>query len=562
METEAKFVVPDAATFKRISKATQFGAYKRGESKVKQVHDRYVDTPDHRFYGQHLYVRLRAGASDGALLLTVKRLGVLAQGAVHARDEYETNVPGLDVAAWPEGDVRGMVQEVAGDEPLTELVIVNQRRTVSHLLDGTREVAELSLDEVEIPAAGGPVKAYELEAELLSDGTLDDLGALSKVFIDEYHLAPQPLSKFERALSLTLPDHEPHLSEPVEPPAEAAAANGASIIVPAAMAAPKEAARKRPRTVLPTDTMEVAGKKVLQAQFEAMLSNEEGTRAGTDPEALHDMRVATRRMRAALRIAGPYLEGKAARRVTNGVRSVTRSLGAVRDLDVLIERAKEFQARLPAEQQQDLDGLLSDWNSRRERSRKQMLRLLDSKAYARFAEDMDAFLEETGEDSNGPRSEVVVPVQVRHVLGSAIWTRYEEVRAYETVMDSPTLPQLHALRIIGKYLRYTLEFFRDVLPGNASTLIRDVVAMQDQLGALHDADVAAGLVREFIAAQPKKGKKKRRAEDSATQPPPGLAAYLANLEGTVESTKAGFGSTWQRLTGPKWRTQLAAAAAV
>jgi triphosphatase len=560
METEAKFVVPDAATFERISKATQFGPYKRGESKVKQVHDRYVDTPDHRFYGKHLYVRLRAGASEGALLLTVKRLGVLAQGAVHSRDEYETNVPGLDTAAWPEGDVRGMVQEVAGDKPLTELVVVNQRRTVSHLVDGSREVAELSLDEVEIPAAGGPVKAYELEAELLPDGTLDDLGALSKVFIDEYHLAPQPLSKFERALSLTLPDHEPHLSEPLEPPAEAPASNG-SLVVPKAQDAPKAATRKLPPTVLPTDTMEVAGKKVLQAQFEAMLSNEEGTRAGADPEALHDMRVATRRMRAALRITGPYLEGKAARRVTNGVRSVTRALGAVRDLDVLIDRAKEFQARLPAEQQQDLDGLLSDWNARRERSRKKMLRLLDSKDYARFAEDMDAFLEETGDDGAGCESEVVVPVQVRHVLGSAIWTRYEEVRAYETVMDSPTLPQLHALRIIGKYLRYTLEFFRDVLPGNASTLIRDVVAMQDQLGALHDADVAAGLVREYIAAQPKKGNRKRRAETSPTQPPPGLAAYLGHLEGTVESTKAGFGSTWQRLTGPKWRTQLAAAAA-
>src|SRR5436190_5065682 len=113
METEAKFIVPDQATFQRIRETQQFASYRRGESKVKQVHDRYVDTLDHRFYGRHFYVRLRDGASEGPLLLTVKRLGVLAQGAVHARDEYETYVPGLDVATWPEGDVRGMVQEVA-----------------------------------------------------------------------------------------------------------------------------------------------------------------------------------------------------------------------------------------------------------------------------------------------------------------------------------------------------------------------------------------------------------------------------------------------------------------
>src|SRR5206468_3676250 len=115
-------------------------------------------------------------------LLTVKRLGVLAQGAVHSREEYEAQVPGLDVAAWPEGEARSMVQQMAGDEPLTEVVVVNQRRTVSMLLDGPRVVAELSLDEVEIPGAGDLVRAYELEVEMRPDGTLTDLGALTRLF--------------------------------------------------------------------------------------------------------------------------------------------------------------------------------------------------------------------------------------------------------------------------------------------------------------------------------------------------------------------------------------------
>jgi len=470
--------------------------------------------------------------------------------------------------------VRSIVQEMAGDEPLTEVVVVNQRRAVSILLDGDRAVAELSLDEIEIPGAGDPVKAYELEVEMLPDGTLSDLGTLSKLFTEEYHLAPQPLSKFERALSLVLPNHEPHMSEPVETIVNGRPAmddggqqtgRTTQILHPSqaqdlpSIASGEPEGGKQPPNVQATDTMAVAAKKVLRAQFEAMRRNEEGTREGEDLEALHDMRVATRRMRAALKIAGPYLEGKEARRVTDGVRSVTQALGAVRDLDVLIERARDFQAHLPEEQQQDLDGLLSDWAGRRDGARKDMLRLLDSDDYRRFEKRMEAFLEAEEEDRAGEQGDEVLPVEVRHVLASAVWTRYEAVRAYETVMETPRLPQLHMLRITSKYLRYTLEFFREVLPAQSSSLIRDIVSVQDQLGALHDADVAAGLIRDYIAKQSKKGKKKSNQE--VQQPPAGLTAYLSYLEGQVEGIKSDFAPIWRRITGPKWRANLATATA-
>src|SRR5207247_8965442 len=105
---------------------------------------------------------------------------------------------------------------------------------------------------------------------------------------------------------------------------------------------PEEAqppAKKRPPGLLPTDSMVVAGKKVLRAHFAAMLANEEGTRAGEDPEALHDMRVATRRMRAALRVLGPYLQATDPTKVRRGLRAIAQSLGSVRDMDVLIMNA-------------------------------------------------------------------------------------------------------------------------------------------------------------------------------------------------------------------------------
>jgi len=143
---------------------------------------------------------------------------------------------------------------------------------------------------------------------------------------------------------------------------------------------------------------------------------------------------------------------------------------------------------------------------------------------------------------------------VRHVVGGAIWTRYEAVRAYETVMASPTILQLHALRITGKYLRYTLEFFRAVLPEDADALIKDVTTMQDRLGALHDADVAASEILAYLSS----GKSKRKAN----VPPPGLAAYLADRQEAAASVHTDFAGTWARISDPSWRGRLAAVAAV
>ena len=98
--------------------------------------------------------------------------------------------------------MRHLAEEIAGDQPLTDLLQLDQTRYVALLQEGERVVAEMSLDEVVIPAANGPVRAYEVEVELLPGGTLADLGVLERVFADKYHLAAQPQSKFERALRL------------------------------------------------------------------------------------------------------------------------------------------------------------------------------------------------------------------------------------------------------------------------------------------------------------------------------------------------------------------------
>lgn len=554
METEAKFTVPNDATFKELREVERLGQYTRRDASVKYVQDRYLDTPNHRFYGQRFYVRLREPKGEGALLLTLKRLGGDVEGAIHSREEYQTEVPGLDIAAWPENETRRIAEEIANGESLTDLVTVEQTRLVSHLYDGERQVVEYSLDEVTIQTPHGPVKIYELEVELLPDGTIADLHILIRIFVDTYKLTPQTLSKFERAIALSTGDGE----EEQGSAHSNALAPGEGQGVERTKESDAKPSKKAHIGMLSTDSVEVAGRKLLGAYFSSMLANEEGARSGKDPEAVHDMRVATRRMRATLRALDDHLAGPAVVEVRRGVRALTQALGEVRDLDVLLGHAKEFQAELSVDQRSDLDSLLDEWTDKRKRARKGLILLLNSREYARFRKRMKRYINDEAATLPPDKDEEVQPFQVRHVAGSVLWGRYEEVLAFETVMDAPTIEQLHELRIKGKYLRYTLECFRETLPSDATDLIGDVVEMQDQLGELHDADVAAGLVRSHIARRQKKGKK---SSDEAVQAPAGLAAYLAEREAAARQIHASFFTIWSGLSSSKWRARLADAIA-
>jgi CHAD domain-containing protein len=622
LETEAKFIVPDKARFARLRGVKQFGSYEKQQETVKTVHDRYVDTPDHRFYNSQLYVRLREG-KDGDLLLTVKRLGAPPDGAVHARDEYQVQVPSMERTAWPESPVTSMVNEIAGDQHLVDLVGVDQTRLVSNLVQGERAVAELSLDQVTIQTAHKPVTAYELEAELLPDGNESDLSDLVRVFMEEYNLAPQPLTKFERAMRMAedgkgqngkagtakarrAQSTVAHTSgysadDSVTEPLLESGLPGSTTLVkgmgdadtPAAQSetGPKQEAkpqedkgekRKSEMGLEHTDSIDVASRKIVSFYFEAMLDNEKGTLEGEDPEAVHDMRVATRRMRAALRVLGPYLRESDPTKLRSGLRAIAQALGAVRDMDVLIENAKKFRDNLPEEQQADMDGLLGEWKDERDGSRKRLVRLLESKDYDRFKKRLNSFIKEQEKlhDPDPATLTDLEPYQVRHVAPTAILTNYEIVRSFEAIMDAaaqmrknesgegsriplselrldelpPTIEQLHALRINGKYLRYTLECFRETLPPDASTLIRDVTKMQDQLGELHDADVAAGLVKDHVG----EAKKRRKKSDPEYTAPPGLLAYLEERESAIRRIYADFLSTWSKIEGHAWRARLAA----
>lgn len=253
--------------------------------------------------------------------------------------------------------------------------------------------------------------------------------------------------------------------------------------------------------ILPQDPLSEAGRKVMRFHFAQMLKHEEGTRLGEDIEALHDMRVATRRMRAAFEVFDQAFKKSALKAHLKGLRATGRALGAVRDLDVFMEKAQKYIDTLPEEKKSGLDPLLQHWKEERDAARREMIDYLNSAEYARFKRNFNIFVNTpfagaaAAPDDSEPR-----PVLVRQLAPVLIYERLSEVRAYETLLKDAPIERLHMLRIEFKKFRYTVEYFREVLGKRAYDVIESVKNLQDHLGDLNDAHVAAQILRDFIAS--------------------------------------------------------------
>jgi len=519
VEIEAKYAISDPAVFDTLVDLRAVGRYTLRPTGEREVVDHYLDTADRDLLKAGYACRLREQGGDGQWLLTVKGLGK-AEGAVHEREEYECDVPGGSAPPdWPECPAREIVLRLSHGRALGELFVLRQLRVHRAVEDGERAVGELSLDTVNADIAGHKTLTRELEIELEPSGTREDLEALYAE-LQPYALAPAPQSKFERALALL---------------------DGHADI--------RKRKKKRALGVRADEPMAEAGRKILRFHFERMISNEDDTRKGEDIEALHHMRVATRRQRAAFRIVSSYFKRKSTEPFRDELRTLADLLGAVRDLDVLIESAERYRSSLRREAAAAFTPLLEEWGRRRDEARHGLLRHLDSDEYRDFTTRYQEFLSSPGAGVKDGADSTPHPQQVRHVLPAEVWDHYGRVRAYETVMTWASLETIHSLRIEAKRLRYLLEFFAEVLEPGLGGAVESLVRLQDHIGELHDADVTIGLLRDFLM---------RHAQTSAS-PAVGdvVGRYLKQIEGRLRKLQRTLKKPWKRVAGKPLRNSLA-----
>lgn len=602
MEVEAKFTVPDEKTLLKLKQQTRFEQYRIVPLTTKQIRDSYLDTPERKILAGGYALRRRDGG--GKTTLTLKGLGG-TEGAIHRREELEVAIPPDNPRpAWVNSPVYSKMLQLTGVNTLAVLFSLYQNREVSYLKKNDRIVAELSLDRVCLTHGGRDHAYFELEIEQKEDGTEADLAALAAWLQRKWRLKPQPLSKFERglailsasppALALTGQEHFilSRIAETEAPlysrraqallalndntsPAEACRLTGLSArqvrrwqnrfktrreaIFPATVlaraAAPPAANRLK---LQPDETMMGAARKILQEQWRKLLYYEPGTRLGQDIEALHDMRVATRRIRAALRLFADYFEPETLRPFIKKARQTGRILGQVRDMDVFREKTARFLADQPDTDPLDLAPLHRAWAAQREAYRQEMLAYFNSAGYKQFKRDFAAFLK----DPKAGALAIKVPpgnaqpTRLRHVLPFLLHRHWAAIRAYDLLVTAPEVSPavLHRLRIACKRFRYALEFFQSALGPNAAPMIETLKIAQDHLGDLQDTVVAEHHLQNFLTG----GTWTPPAKKAAPPATPDVERYLSARQAEQRALLADFPLLWQNLSEAGFNRRIAA----
>jgi len=151
------------------------------------------------------------------------------------------------------------------------------------------------------------------------------------------------------------------------------------------------------------------------------------------------------------------------------------------------------------------------------------------------------------------------PRQVRDIAPVLIYTRLGRVRAFDAVLDSASLDQLHALRIEFKKLRYTTEYFEEVLGPEANLVIKDIKKVQDHLGDLNDAQVATEILRAFLTQWDDEQAQLSVVERHSPEP---IMDYLSYRYTERHRLMLTFKDTWGHFSRPEFRQNLAAAISV
>jgi CHAD domain-containing protein len=231
---------------------------------------------------------------------------------------------------------------------------------------------------------------------------------------------------------------------------------------------------------------------MIRRQYDEILAHDPGTRLGNDPEALHKMRVAVRRLRAFLRVARPILDRAWTDDLRAELKWLGRALGSVRDHDVLLIHIRAQAETLPTGDVAALGLIVERLESRREASREEMLEALSSPRYL----ELLGRVELAGEAPrwNGKRRSV-------RKLAAAEFTKLD--RAIKGLDPAPSDAELHRVRVRGKRARYAGELAEAAVGRKARRFVKRAKNVQDVLGEHQDAVVADERLRELVPSQGK-----------------------------------------------------------
>ncbi|HEY2465398.1 MAG TPA: CHAD domain-containing protein [Steroidobacteraceae bacterium] len=464
-EVEWQLACSDLGSVKRwLSDHGTVGGLILEPRSTQQIFDTYLDTDDWRIHRAGFALRVRSGS--GTTEATLKSLRSASTEVADRRELTET-LANSDSQAIRESDgpVGTRVCAVSGKhalQPLFELRTSRQRFAVRKS-DEAGQLGEIALDETVISRPNGEPQAsiMRVEVEALTEKH-EPLQSLVTTLRSNCALESASDSKYSLGLK----------SVGLTPPA--------------------------PEFTAIDDTMTVTEVAMvnLRRYLAAWYLHEPGARLGEDPEELHDLRVAGRRLDGVLRQFRTFLPAEFLK-VRATLKTVLRALGHARDLDVALSELQEFSCKLPKSDRAGMEPLKQHLMSERGRARAQMLSVLDSIWVQRNLQELTVLLAAPVAASESSAADLAL-----HASPRLIRRRFRKLRKRADALGSDSsTAEYHEVRGQVKKLRYALEAVAALYGKPAAGLIRALRRWQEDLGVQQDAAVATRRLNHLAAAK-------------------------------------------------------------
>src|SRR6202140_1889267 len=230
-------------------------------------------------------------------------------------------------------------------------------------------------------------------------------------------------------------------------------------------------------------------KHVFAESIASLMKHDPLVRTSGDPEAVHQARVATRKLRSHLRTFGPLLDPEWTEPLRSERGWLALGLGAVRDREVLLERLRERAKTLPPSDLRSAGSLLHVLEEEIETLRTKLMTELSSMRYIDLLDRLvsAAHVPATLPEADEPASKVLPP------LAAGPWRRLRS--AVKQLPETPTDPELHRIRILAKRARYAAEAVAPVAGKAADAFARAAAKLQTVLGEHQDSVTAQAWLR-------------------------------------------------------------------
>jgi CHAD domain-containing protein len=458
IETEFKLRAAMPLELAQVDAAVREAGFACRSAEARQLVDVYLDDAARSL--THAGIGLRVREDRSGRRIACKTRGECADG-LFVREEHVAPWPATaapQLAAELPPAVRDVIEPFVIDHPLGTVLRITTQRDSRILQLEQRDLCELTFDRVEVQSNGRRASFLEVEIEVLDD--LPTCERLAESLRQQLPLRFAGEDKPAYASTLLGIDQARRTRPPLHP----------DVPVGAFVAAAAE------------------------RHLDEMRRAEVGVRADRDPEHLHRMRVAARRLRVLLRSFRDLWSKEDVAWLVQHLGETGRQLGELRDLDVMLEGLPKAVAELPAGLRQAGERVVRWVRAERDRAHERVHAWLRGSSRLADSNRLERLLHEAGEDRDR------MPLPLRAAVPPRLAKRMANVRHLARALpkEMPIEP-LHELRIASKRLRYLAEEFAGLAPYDYGKSIKAVTKLQQVLGAACDHDVAAARLLEWIA---------------------------------------------------------------